>query len=136
MLIRRLFWLLGLAPEVRRFCKAKTLNQQREIWPRIRRVLMSRALHWTVIGTEWFAWKAAGVPPAQRQMILSDHLAQKGIESPEQGPSSMRGEAIWEYMVNSLDPVVQDTLISDDNYFYLLCLQGRYTEKQVQHWRI
>lgn len=133
MLIRRLFRLLGLTSEVRRFCNAKTLNQQREIWPKIRRVLMSRALYWTVIGTEWFAWKAAGVPPAQRQMILSDHLAQKGLESTNSNSSSMKGEAIWEYMVNSLDPVAQDTLISDDNYFYLLCLQGRYTEKQVQH---
>lgn len=90
---------------------------------------MSRALHWAVISTEWFAWKAAGVPPAQRQMILSDNLDQKSIEKPDPSKSAVRGEAIWEYMVNSLDPVAQETLISDDNYFYLLCLQGSYTEK-------
>lgn len=129
VLIRRLFWLLGLTSEVRQICNAKTLNQQREIWPRIRRVLMSRVLHWAVIGTEWFAWKAAGVPPAQRQMILSDHLDQNGSKGLDPSSSAVRGEAIWEYVVNSLDPVAQDTLISDDNYFYLLCLQGRYTNR-------
>lgn len=129
VLVRRLFWLLGLTSEVARFCSSKTLNQQREIWPRIRRVLMSRALHWTVIGTEWFAWRAAGVPPAQRKMILLDHLNQNGIATLGSEKPVLRGEAIWEYIVNTLDPVVNDTLISDDNYFYLLCLQGRYSQK-------
>ena len=102
-------------------CNAKTLNEQQEIWPRIRRVLLSRALHWTVVSTEWFAWKAAGVPPAQRRMIVEDHR--------DQVDSDLRGEAIWEYIVNTLDPVVKSTLVGDDNYFYLLCLQGRYSQR-------
>ena len=104
-------------------CNAKTLIEQQEIWPRIRRILLSRALHWTVVSTEWFAWKAAGVPPAQRRMIIEDHR--------DQVDSDLRGEAIWEYIVNTLDPVVKNTLISDDNYFYLLCLQGRYSQRHV-----
>lgn len=102
-------------------CKAKTLIEQQEIWPRIRRVLLSRALHWTVVSTEWFAWKAAGVPPAQRRMIVEDHR--------DQAESDLRGEAIWEYIVNTLDPVVKSTLVGDDNYFYLLCLQGKYSQR-------
>lgn len=120
-LIRSLFWLLGLSNDVRSMCNAKTLNEQQEIWPRIRRVLLSRALHWTVVSTEWFAWKAAGVPPAQRRMIVEDHR--------DQVESDLRGEAIWEYIVNTLDPVVKNTLVGDDNYFYLLCLQGRYSQR-------
>lgn len=89
---------------------------------------MSRALHWTTISTEWFAWKAAGVPPAQRNMIVSDHLERKlGQTASEE--SELRGDAIWEYMVNTFDPVVQNTLMSHDNYFYLLCLQGQYSRK-------
>ena len=102
-------------------CNAKTLHQQQEIWPRIRKVLLSRVLHWTVVSTEWFAWKAAGVPPAQRRMIVEDHR--------DQVDSELRGEAVWEYIVNTLDPVVNNTLISDDNYFYLLCMQGRYSQR-------
>lgn len=120
-LIRSLFWLLGLSNDVKNMCNAKTLNEQQEIWPRIRRVLLSRALHWTVVSTEWFAWKAAGVPPAQRRMIVEDHR--------DQVDSDLRGEAIWEYIVNTLDPVVRNTLVGDDNYFYLLCLQGRYSQR-------
>ena len=104
-------------------CNAKTLIEQQEIWPRIRRVLLSRALHWAVVSTEWFAWKAAGVPPAQRRMIVEDHR--------DQVDGDLRGEAIWEYIVNTLDPVVKNTLVGDDNYFYLLCLQGRYSQRQV-----
>ena len=102
-------------------CNARTLKEQQEIWPRIRRILLSRALHWTVVSTEWFAWKAAGVPPAQRRMIVEDHR--------NQANGDLRGEAIWEYIVNTLDPVVQNTLVSDDNYFYLLCLQGKYSQR-------
>ena len=30
-----------------------------------------------------------------------------------------------------LDPVGQSSLLSNDNYFYQLCLQGRYSKKSV-----
>lgn len=123
MLVRRLFTVLGLRKTVNELCSAKTLNEQREIWPRIRGVLLSRPLHWAVISTEWFAWKAAGVPPAQRQMILSDY------QEHGENVADWRGEAVWEYVVNTLDPVVQNTLISNDNYFYLLALQGQYSQR-------
>ncbi len=108
---------------MKRLCKVKTLKEQQELWPKIRRVLLSRPLHWSVVSTEWFAWKAAGVPPAQRRMIISDHQ--------EQGDLELRGEAVWQYIVDTLDPVIKNTLISDDNYFYLLCLQGHYTQRHV-----
>ena len=58
-------------------------------------------------------------------MILDDHASLRDHSS------EPRGEAIWEYIVDTLDPVVRDTLIGDDNYFYLLCLQGRYTQRLV-----
>lgn len=54
-------------------------------------------------------------------MIISDHH--------EQGDLDLRGEAIWQYIVDTLDPVIKNTLISHDNYFYLLCLQGRYSQR-------
>ncbi len=56
-------------------------------------------------------------------MIIGDHR--------EQGDLELRGEAVWQYIVDTLDPVIKNTLISDDNYFYLLCLQGHYTQRQV-----
>lgn len=123
MLIRWLFKIFGLKKDVENLCNTKTLAEQREIWQKIRPILLSRPLHWAVISTEWFAWKAAGVPANQRNMILNDHR--------ELGESStdIKGEAIWEYMVDTLDPVVQNSLLSDDNYFYLLCLQGKYSQR-------
>lgn len=42
------------------------------------------------------------------------------------------GQSIWEYVVNTLDPVVNDTLISNDNYFYYLCVQGKFSRRYVK----
>ncbi|EER40214.1 conserved hypothetical protein [Histoplasma capsulatum H143] len=128
-MVRYLFTIFGLSAEVKRLCEAQTLDEQRKIWPRIRRVLMSRLLHWAVVGTEWFAWKAAGVPAAQRNMIITDFLNRSGLAGGVKKDTEVSGQAIWEYVVNTLDPVVKDTLISNDNYFYYLCLQGRYSRR-------
>ncbi|OJD10524.1 hypothetical protein AJ78_08491 [Emergomyces pasteurianus Ep9510] len=128
-MVRYLFTLFGLTAEVKKLCEAQTLNEQREVWPRIRRVLMSRPLHWAVVGTEWFAWKAAGVPAAQRNMIIADFLERSGLAGGVKQDAEVSGQAIWEYVVNTLDPVVKNTLISNDNYFYYLCLQGQYSRR-------
>lgn len=81
---------------MQKLCEAQTLNEQREIWPRIRRVLTSRPLHWAVVGTEWFAWKAAGVPASQRNMILADFLELNGLGGGVKNGSDIGGEAVWE----------------------------------------
>ena len=39
------------------------------------------------------------------------------------------GKAIWEYAVNTLDPVANATSVSEDNHYYLLCLLGHYTRR-------
>ena len=111
-------------------CEAKTLNEQRELWSRVRRVLMSRALHWLLIGGE-FLWKVAGVPPAQRAMIVSDHLDQGGLSPLRVQLHDNSGEAMWEYIENTLGPVARETLISEDNFYYLLTLQGKYSRRLV-----
>lgn len=129
-LVRWLLRLVGLSKEVDELCKAKTLNEQREIWHgKIRRVLLSRVLNWAVVGTQWFAWKAAGVPPTQHRMIQTDYLEQEGVESASVRRSDVGGQAMWEYLVNTLDPVVGNTSIVEDNYFYYLCLQGQYSRR-------
>ena len=128
-MVRWLSWISGIGSELRRFSESRTLNEQRETWPKLRRILLSRILHWAVIGTEWWVWKAAGVPPAQRQMILADHL-----DNPNLNPLGRNlldsGDAMFDYIVNTLDPVARDTLISEDNYHYLLAVQGCYTKRR------
>ncbi|KAI1906834.1 hypothetical protein LOZ12_004010 [Ophidiomyces ophidiicola] len=128
-MVRYLFNIFGLNTDVKRLCEAQNLEEQRELWPRIRRILLSKPLHWAIVGTEWFAWKAAGVPPAQRNMIISDYMTRNGLSGGVKKASDVSGEAIWEYIVHTLDPVVNDTLISNDNYFYFICLQGKYSRR-------
>lgn len=128
-LIQWLGYLLGIAPDMKRLANAGTLAEQREIWfKRVRKVLLSQLLAYTVIGTERFLWKALGVPAAQRQMIEDDYAATNDkVTTVNTGVKS--GQAIWEYGVNTLDPVANETLISEDNHYYQVCLQGHYTQR-------
>ncbi|KAK8214366.1 hypothetical protein IWZ01DRAFT_238092 [Phyllosticta capitalensis] len=135
--------IMGLSEEVKKLCSAGTLNEQREIWNRsIRKVLLSRLLSWTVISNEKWLWKALGVPPNQRNLIEQDFNKLNGNEHPAAAadnkplkddhsiPSGVRsGHAIWEYAVNTLDPLVHNTLLSSDNHYYLLTLLGHYTHR-------
>ena len=133
--VRRICRLTGLTTKVRTMCSVETLNEQRELWLPVRRILMSRPLHWCLISTPWWAWKAAGVPATQRQMIVDDFHAQQSQQSPSrkrQTPaqkSTQAGEAIWHYLSATFDPVIRSTLLSRENYFYHLCLMGRYSRK-------
>ena len=91
---------------------------------------MNRALHWVVMGGD-FLWKAAGVPPAQRSMITSDHLDQGGLNHLRIQLTDNSAEAMWEYIENTLGPIARETLVSEDNFYYLLTLQGKYSRRYV-----
>ena len=93
-------------------------------------MILSRTLHWALVGTEWFLWKAAGVPAAQRQLIIRDAMdIPCRQDSRHDKVSDTTGEAMWDYILNTLDPVAQNTLLSDENYHYLLTLTGHYTRR-------
>ncbi|KAL8865737.1 MAG: hypothetical protein Q9174_006724 [Haloplaca sp. 1 TL-2023] len=131
-LARSLARLSGLGQEIQNLCNAKTRIEQREIWSKIRPMILSRTLHWALVGTEWFLWKAAGVLPPQRQLIIRDACEQqpsKDSSRQHERLSDATGEAMWDYLVNTLDPVAQSTLLSEENYHYLLTLTGRYTRR-------
>ncbi|KAL2815707.1 hypothetical protein BJX63DRAFT_420275 [Aspergillus granulosus] len=128
-MVRYLFKLFGLEDQVKKLCEAQTLAEQRKLWPKIRSVLMSKPLHWAVVSTEWFAWKAAGVPRNQRNMIVDDYFKRNGLTKEMKKAKDISGKSIWEYVVDTLDPVVQETMISNDNYFYFLCLQGQFSRR-------
>ena len=127
-LVRWLLRIVGLGGNVKKFCSAKTLNEQRELWPKLRRVVLNRFLHWLFVGSR-FLWKAAGVPPNQAAMITRDFRHEESLDPIKLGIREDTGEAMWQYVCNTLDPVAQHTLISDDNFYYLLTLCGRYTRR-------
>jgi betaine lipid synthase len=130
-LARTLFWLCGMKGTVEKFYSAKTLNEQRELWPKIRSVLMHRIFHWMFLGSSFF-WKAAGVPPAQMAMIFEDHMNRKDLNPLQVGILGSEGEAMWQFLENTFDPVVQESLLSEDNHYYLMPLLGNYTRRYVK----
>ncbi|KAK5108342.1 hypothetical protein LTR62_008371 [Meristemomyces frigidus] len=134
--------LLGVRTDMRRLCEAQTLAEQREIWTkRVRKVLLSQLLAYFVIGSERFLWKALGVPGEQRAMIEEDFKRgnnatpeiekekSSGTGQPGAVGAVKSGQAIWNYGVQTLDPVANDTLVSADNHYYLVCLLGHYTRR-------
>ncbi|EMD35411.1 hypothetical protein CERSUDRAFT_106783 [Gelatoporia subvermispora B] len=117
-LTRWLVALCGLRGHVRALCAAQTTEEQARIWrKRLRPVVLSKLLSYCVLAKEQFLWRALGVPPNQRDMILAD------------APDASRHRAMWNYVVDTLDPVAQQSLLSRENYFYRLCLMGRYSEE-------
>lgn len=132
--------LLGIRRDMDKLSEAQTLAEQREIWTkRVRKVLLSQLLAYFVVGSERFLWKALGVPGEQRAMIEEDFKLQldrgdavkadrSGEKSGTGEPGSVgavkSGQAIWNYGVQTLDPVANETLLSEDNHYYLLCLLG------------
>lgn len=129
-LVRWLFRIFNLTTKVRTLCTVETLNEQREIWPSIRDVLLSWPLHRLIVSTEWWSWKAAGVPKEQRALIIDDFKKQQSQDEKKTNSNKeVSGEAVWKYVVDTLDPVIANTQISLENYFYYVCLQGRYSKK-------
>ncbi|CBX91144.1 hypothetical protein IAQ61_002607 [Plenodomus lingam] len=144
-----LFRLLGMSADVKKLCAAQTLNEQREIWQRsIKTVLHSKILTWAILGNEKWLWKALGVPPAQRAVIEVDFKKQEDYdevksttpkkdagedymafheEPSDDALKTNSGNAIYEYVLNTFEPVINSTLLSTSNHYYLLSLLGHYT---------
>ena len=84
------------------------------------------------------------MPGEQRAMIEEDYKLQKendkkksrleqasGVGKPGQVSATQSGQAIWNYGVETLDPVVSHTLVAEDNHYYLLCLLGACTRRPI-----
>lgn len=126
---RVLTTVLGLRSEVKALIAAKTLNEQREIYQRkIRPVILSRILSYLIVGREKFLWAALGVPRNQLAMLQADHANNEAM-SEARGIKPKGGPAVWEYMVQTIDPVVETILIGQDNPYYLVCLQSSYSQR-------
>lgn len=134
-LFRYMSNVFGLSNEVRKVLSAKTLIEQREIYrSSIRPVILSRILSSVLISQPRFLWAALGVPKNQLAVIESDYPSiSQGTDSSDgkildkKVREQNRGKAVWQYMVDTLDPVVEHTLIGQDNHYYQVCMAGTYT---------
>lgn len=101
---------------------ATSLPEQRGIWNRrLRPALMSKLVSSLVVSTETFLWSALGVPKNQLAMIEADYRDRY----PEEVHS--RSKAVLRYMVDTLDPVANNTLISTENPYYHIALAGKFS---------
>ncbi|CAK9784087.1 hypothetical protein CC85DRAFT_58115 [Cutaneotrichosporon oleaginosum] len=102
------FFLAGVRGDVQRLCKANSTAEQQRIWDkRLRPVILNRIML-KVLGNPAFNWHALGVPRNQMNCFLADG-------------------SVADFVRATFDPVPGYSTMKDDNYFYFLCLNGRYT---------
>ncbi|KAK7205967.1 hypothetical protein BZA70DRAFT_304272 [Myxozyma melibiosi] len=107
---RYIFWITDCTKDVDALCKATSIAEQKIIYnTRVRPAIINPWVASIVLKNPMFLWKALGVPVHQAEMI-----------------SSTAGDFLT-YITDTLDPIIERSLISTDNYFYYLCLKGRYT---------
>ncbi|KAL2754973.1 hypothetical protein ACRALDRAFT_1034714 [Sodiomyces alcalophilus JCM 7366] len=120
--IRVFRWLtriFGIVGATREFLATRTLNEQRELWrSKIRPALLSKLLCNVVVSQESFLWSALGVPKNQLAMIEADHAQSAAVTGPNPAAKNTRSHAILRYMIDTLDPVAEETHIAADNPYY------------------
>lgn len=117
---------LSLRSECKALLAAKTLNEQREIYnKKFRPIFLSKLLSYAMISSEKFLWAALGVPHNQLAMLEADHAAKAAAN----GTTSSRGAAVYAYLCDTIDPVFENTLVGEDNPYYLVSLSGAYSSK-------
>ncbi|KAJ5791024.1 uncharacterized protein N7518_008035 [Penicillium psychrosexuale] len=128
--IRWISFIFGCRAAFRDFLATKTLNEQRDIWlSRIRPALLSKLVCKLVVSQESFLWAALGVPKNQLAMIESDHAESEAVSGPNPTDRKTRSHAIWKYMVDTFDPVADQTHVGADNPYYQVCMTGAFTRR-------
>ncbi|PWN29952.1 hypothetical protein BDZ90DRAFT_228998 [Jaminaea rosea] len=104
------FSLFGCNRSAEAMCNAGTLEEQASIWKRsLRKTLINPTLINVFLSNPAFLWNALGVPINQFNCFRNE------------------GVSAGQYAVDTLDPVVNHSLLKSDNYHYHLCLTGRYS---------
>lgn len=131
--IRIFAWItfvFGCRKAVKDLIAAKTLNEQREIWRnKIRPALLSRLVSKFVVSQESFLWTALGVPKNQLAILEADHAVSPAVTGDKPRAKNTRSHAVWEYMVNTLDPMMEQTHIGTDNPYYYVCAEGKFSPR-------
>ncbi|KAF8521432.1 hypothetical protein BU17DRAFT_45793 [Hysterangium stoloniferum] len=107
-LAKLIFALAGVSKEVKAMCDCDSLEAQSKIWHEKLRPVLFNPIVIALLKSPVFCWNALGVPINQRNMIL------------EEG-------TFYDYVKNTLDPLVETYLFKKGAYFYLLTMLGHYT---------
>ncbi|ORY82611.1 hypothetical protein BCR37DRAFT_410004 [Protomyces lactucae-debilis] len=103
-----LFTLTGTKQAAIDMATATDLSQQRKAWKRLRKAFINPVVGTVLMANPVFLWHALGVPLNQFKMLLQE------------------GSAL-QYGVDTLDPIANNTLLSGENFHYLLPLLQHYT---------
>ncbi|KAJ3925991.1 MAG: hypothetical protein NXY57DRAFT_1030425 [Lentinula lateritia] len=107
-LARFIFTIAGVRTDVERLCECETLDKQVQIWQQKLRPVLLNPVIVALMRNPVFCWNALGVPMNQRRMLLDEG-------------------SVYEYVRDTMDPLLSTYLLKTENYFYLLCLLGHYT---------
>jgi betaine lipid synthase len=113
---------LGGSSAVTALLNAKDLDEQHRVWrSRIRPLFLSGLFAKLIASRKLVLWMALGVPKNQLAMVEAEHANSTG--GPEE---NTRSHAVSNYMINTFDPVAEQTHIATDNHYYRVSLAGRY----------
>ncbi|KAF8210227.1 hypothetical protein K438DRAFT_1809216 [Mycena galopus ATCC 62051] len=110
-----IFRAFGVSKEIQALCTADTLKEQEEIWNTKLRPVLLNPIVVALLKNPVFCWNALGVPLNQRRMLLDEGN-------------------IYEFIRDTLDPVISTYLLKTGNYFYLLALLGHYTPESCPEY--
>lgn len=103
---RWVFALTGVLGYAKQICEALSMKEQVLLWNNhIKKLLFNPIVARLLVGNPIFLWRALGVPTNQAKMM---------------------GNSVIKYVIDTLDPVLKRSLISTDNYFYYVCLMGKF----------
>ncbi|THU83333.1 hypothetical protein K435DRAFT_765909 [Dendrothele bispora CBS 962.96] len=103
-----LFRLAGLKKDIERMCNCDTIAEQLDVWLNKVRPVMLSPFVVAILKSPVFCWNALGVPMNQRKMLMDEG-------------------SIYEYVRDTLDPILSSYLLKTQNYFYRLVLLGQYS---------
>jgi len=109
-LARLIFRVAGASKDVEQLCNCDSIEEQVNIWrSKLRSIWLNPAVV-ALLRNPVFCWNALGVPSNQRKMLLDEG-------------------GMYQYVCDTLEPVLSTYLLKTHNYFYLLCLLGHYTQQ-------
>lgn len=100
-----------LSGRIKSLCEAETLEEQKKIWYETVRPHFLDPRWIKLLNNERFVWRALGVPKEQFKMLLDEGGA-------------------YQYIANTFDPLIDKHLLSQDSYFYRLCLTQSYASNE------
>lgn len=104
-----LFKFFGVSSSIEKLCNCNSMLEQLKLWnDKIKPTLFNPFVATLMVGNPIFLWKALGVPVNQ---------------------AAMMGDSVLKYVIDTFDPIIKRSLISNDNYFYYLTLMGKYSKK-------